>query len=245
MSKHQVRQKSWKRKSLVAVLLLAFPVSGSLAQTSAPSSAVPSEPPFTLERALALGGAVSPSIAAGTAGVQAATAGRRVAALRPNPEIVVETENVAGSGEYRGLRSAETTAGLALPIELGGKRSARVAVADAQIDRARIGAAIAIADLTLSITQSYIEAAAAERRLIVAREQAGLAAEGARAARVRVTAGAASPIELQRADLRQRTMWRRYSACRSPFRCSTMVARPLPRPRHRQPRRRRYAGWRC
>lgn len=201
MSKHQVRQKSWKRKSLVAVLLLAFPVSGSLAQTSAPSSAVPSEPPFTLERALALGGAVSPSIAAGTAGVQAATAGRRVAALRPNPEIVVETENVAGSGEYRGLRSAETTAGLALPIELGGKRSARVAVADAQIDRARIGAAIAIADLTLSITQSYIEAAAAERRLIVAREQAGLAAEGARAARVRVTAGAASPIEQQRAEV--------------------------------------------
>ncbi|WP_438511548.1 hypothetical protein, partial [Enterobacter hormaechei] len=48
---------------------------------------------------------------------------------------------------------------------------------------------------------SYIEAAAAERRLIVAREQAGLAAEGARAARVRVTAGAASPIEQQRAEV--------------------------------------------
>lgn len=184
-----------------AVLAVASCASIAQAQTATPPPEVVTEPPFTLERALTLGGAVSPSLAAGTAGVQAATAGRAVAALRPNPEIVVETENVAGSGQYRGFRSAETTAGLALPIELGGKRSARIALADAQVDRARIGAAIALADLTLAITQSYVEAAAAERRLVVAREQAGLAAEGARAARVRVTAGAASPIEQQRADV--------------------------------------------
>ena len=172
------------------------------AQTATPPPAEAAiERVFTLEHALALAGGVSPSLAAGTAGVQAATAGRSVAALRPNPEIVVETENVAGSGEYRGLRSAETTAGLALPIELGGKRSARIAVADAQIDRAQIDAAIAIADLTLAVTQGYIEAAAAERRLTTARDQAGIAAEAFRVARVRVTAGAASPIEQQRADV--------------------------------------------
>ncbi|ETI65154.1 transporter [Sphingobium sp. C100] len=175
--------------------------SAAKAQTATSPPQVATEPPFTLERALVLGGAGSPSLEAGAAGVQAATAGRAVASLRPNPEIVVETENVAGSGEYRGFRSAETTAGLALPIELGGKRSARVAVADAQIDRARIGAAIAVADLTLAITQSYNEAATAEHRLTVARDQARIAAEAFRVARVRVTAGAASPIEQQRADV--------------------------------------------
>jgi cobalt-zinc-cadmium efflux system outer membrane protein len=189
--------------SRVIAALMAVTSCASIAQAqtamSPPQAAT--EPPFTLERALALGGAASPSLSAGTAGVQAATAGRAVAALRPNPEIVVESENVAGSGQYRGLRSAETTAGLALPIELGGKRSARIGVADAQIDRARIGAAIAIADLTLAITQNYNEAAAAEHRLTVARDQARIAAEAFRVARVRVTAGEASPIEQQRADV--------------------------------------------
>ena len=77
----------------------------------------------------------------------AAEAGRTVAGYRPNPSIVAETENIAGSGQYRGLRSAETTAGLALPIELGGKRSARIAVAEAIGNRARIGTALAEADL--------------------------------------------------------------------------------------------------
>lgn len=186
---------------IAALMAVTSCACAAQAQTATSPPAAPTEQVFTLERALALAGGVSPTLAAGSAGVQAATAGRTVAGLRPNPSINVETENVAGSGDYRGLRSAETTAGLALPIELGGKRSARIAVADAQIDRAQIGAAIAIADLTLAVTRSYIEAAAAERRLIVARDQAGLAAEAFRVARVRVAAGAASPIEQQRADV--------------------------------------------
>ena len=53
----------------------------------------------------------------------------------------------------------------------------------------------------LAITQNYNEAAAAERRLIVVRDQAALAAEGFRVARTRVASGAASPIEQQRADV--------------------------------------------
>jgi len=183
----------------LAVSLIGASVAKAQTATSPPQAVT--EPPFSLERALALGGAVSPSLEAGAAGVQAATAGRAVASLRPTPEVGVETETVAGSGEYRGFRSAETTAGLALPIELGGKRSARVAVADAQIDRARIGSAIAIADLTLAITQSYNDAVAAERRLTVARDQAQISAEALRVARTRVAAGAASPIEQQRADV--------------------------------------------
>ena len=171
------------------------------AQTATSSPQVAAEVPFTLERALTLGGAVSPSLAASTAGVQAAAAGRTVAALRPNPTIEATSEYFGGTGAYRGYSSAETTARLALPLELGGKRSARIAVADAQIDRARIGSAVALADLTLTITQGYNEAATAEHRLAVASDQARIAAEAFRVARTRVTAGAASPIEQQRADV--------------------------------------------
>lgn len=183
---------------IAAFLAVASCASIAQAQSTAPAA---TSPPLTLERALALAEATAPSIDAADAGIRAAQAGRTVAGYRPNPSIVAETENIGGSGQYRGLRSAETTAGLAFPIELGGKRSARIAVAEANSSRAQIAAAITAADLRLSVTQSYIEAVAAERRLTTAREQADIAREALRAASVRVRAGRASPIEEQRADV--------------------------------------------
>ncbi len=184
----------------VIAALMAAASCASIAQAQEAPVVSPAAP-FSLERALELAGASAPSIEAASAGVRAAEAARTVAGYRPNPTIVAETENVAGSGQYRGLRSAETTAGLALPIELGGKRSARIAVAEAQGSRAQIAAAIAAADLRLAVTQAYVEAVAAERRLATARDQAGIAREALRAASVRVRAGRASPIEEQRADV--------------------------------------------
>ncbi|WP_225011144.1 TolC family protein [Novosphingobium percolationis] len=186
----------------VIAALLAVTSCASIAQaqtaTSPPSA---NQPVFTLDRARTIAGGSSPSIDAASADLRAAGAARTIAGLRPNPEIQVQTENVAGSGDYRGLRSAETTASLALPIELGGKRSARIAVADSRSNRARIDAAIALADLNLRISQTYIEAAAAERHVEVARQQAEIAGNAFRAARVRVTAGAGAPIDQQRADV--------------------------------------------
>ncbi|WP_380787758.1 TolC family protein [Sphingomonas sp. R86521] len=162
---------------------------------------VSAEPVLTLADALGLAGAWSPFQDAASAGVRAADAQRRVAALRPNPSIVAETENVAGTGIYRGLRSSETTVGLALPLERGGKRQARIAVADAQIGRAGIAAEIARADLRLRVTQAYVVAVTARRRAVVTRDQVGVGAEVLRVARVRVQAGRASPLEEQRADV--------------------------------------------
>ncbi|WP_339426861.1 TolC family protein, partial [Pseudomonas proteolytica] len=142
-----------------------------------------------------------PSVAAASAGVDAATAARRVAGLRPNPEVQAQVENVAGTGVYKGLRSSETTVGVALPLELGGKRPARVALATARLTRAQIQAEIAKADLRLRITQLYIEAAAAERRAEVLSEQAGIANNAFRVSSERVKAGDVGPIEQQRADV--------------------------------------------
>ena len=155
----------------------------------------------TLEQALSMAGATSPSIDAAEADLRAAAAARTVAELRPNPEITVDAENVAGSGPYRGTRSLETTTSLALPIELGGKRSARIGVADARSRRIAVQAAIIQADLRFDVIRRYAQAAAAQQRLAIARDQARLAADSLRAAQVRVQAGRASPIEVQRADV--------------------------------------------
>lgn len=182
---------------ILAAALAAGACASSLqAQTRAPTA---TEPVLTLDEALTAAGAASPAIEAARSGVDAARAQRAVAGLRPNPSIDAMSENVAGTGAFRGLRSSETTLGLSLPLELGGKRSARVAVAGAQLDRATLEGAIALADLRLRVTQAYNAAAGAQRRAVVAREQVAIAAEVLRAARVRVQAGRASPLEEQRA----------------------------------------------
>jgi cobalt-zinc-cadmium efflux system outer membrane protein len=184
---------------IIAAVMAAGACASSLqAQTSPPASA---EPVLTLAAALARAGASSPFQDAASAGVRAAEAQRRVAALRPNPSIIAETENVAGTGIYQGLRSSETTVGLALPLERGGKRSARIGVADALIGRAGLQADIARADLRLRVTQAYVVAIATQRRVGITRDQRGIAAEVLRVARVRVQAGRASPLEEQRAEV--------------------------------------------
>ncbi len=158
-------------------------------------------PSLTLHHALELAGAASPSLDAAAAELRAAEAGRHIAGQRPNPTLAIDAENVAGSGPYRAFDSVEITTAIAWPIELGGKRSARIGLADAQTRRAAIQAAAAQADLRFDVIRSYAEAAAAECRLVTAREQARIAADALRAAEVRVRAGRASPIEMQRADL--------------------------------------------
>lgn len=184
---------------IIAAILAAGACASSLqAQTDRTAALAPV---LTLDEALDRAGAASPFQDAAAAGIRAAEAQRRVAGLRPNPSIVGEAENVAGTGIYRGLRSSETTVGLALPLELGGKRGARIAVAEAQIGRAGLQAQMARADLRLRVTQTYNAAAAAQRRVEVAEDQVGIAADVLRAARVRVTAGRASPLEEQRANV--------------------------------------------
>src|SRR3546814_13865239 len=98
-----------------------------------------------------------------------------------------------GSGPYRGVRSAESTVGFAIPIELGGKRGARVAVANAQLSRAEIQAAIIAADVRLQVTQLYVQAVAADSRVTTARDQPRHPRDRPRAAGGRVEAGRARP----------------------------------------------------
>ncbi|PZU48193.1 MAG: transporter [Sphingomonas sp.] len=184
---------------LFAVAMTAL-VCASGAQANPPTSGN-ADAVLTLSRALELAGTQSPLLEAAEADSRAADAARTVAGLRPNPTLTTELENFAGSGAYRGTRSAEATASLGFPIELGGKRAARLALADVQITRASLGSVAAGADLKLNVTEAYAVAVATTQRLATARDEARIAADGARAARLRVEAGRASPIEAQRADL--------------------------------------------
>ncbi|MCG2840152.1 TolC family protein [Sandaracinobacter sp. RS1-74] len=180
--------------------ILAVCAFASVARAEPPASGEPGAI-FTLARALELAERQSPLLEAAGAEGRAAAAARTVAGLRPNPSLSFEMENFGGRGDYRGTRSAEGTVSFGLPLELGGKRSARLAAADAGLGQVAIAGANAEADLKLAVTENYALALAAGKRLAVARDEARIAAEGLRAAKLRVEAGRASPIEAQRAEL--------------------------------------------
>ncbi|VXC75539.1 TolC family protein [Sphingomonas sp. AX6] len=185
-----------------AMLVAASCASIAQAQTlTVEQSPERSTPVFNLRQALAQAEVAAPARAEAEAGLRAAQASRTGAALRPNPRAFADVENFIGSGSYSGLGETEVTIGVELPIERGGKRSARIALANAQGITARIAAAIAIADLRAEVTQAYADAAAADQRLANAIRQREIASEGLRAAQVRVRAGRASPLEAQRAEV--------------------------------------------
>lgn len=188
----------------VAILAAALCAASAQAQPQpgAVSASLPSaDAVLSLQEALDLAGAISPTREAADAAIRAAEASRVGAGRRPNLRAFAEVENFIGTGSYSGLDATEVTAGLELPLERGGKRSARIAVAEAQINSARIGRAIALADIRAAVTQLYIDAATSERRLANAQRQAEIAREGLRVANVRVRAGRASPLEEQRAEV--------------------------------------------
>src|SRR6187402_471561 len=71
----------------------------------------------------------SPQLAVYPYEQRAAEARALQAGLRPNPELEMEVENVAGSGDYSGTQNAEYTLTLSQVIELGDKRQSRQALA--------------------------------------------------------------------------------------------------------------------
>lgn len=189
-------------RTIATILVATSCVSVAQAQ-EADTLRPPASSIFTLDQAVAAAGGSAPAAEAAQAGIQAAQAGRTIAGLRPNPTLQTQVENVAGSGAYRGFRQADTTLNVNIPVELGGKRSARIAAADAQTRRALLVAAITQADIRVQVVQLYVEAVAAERRAMTARNQLRIAQDALNAAKVRVQAGRASPIEEQRASVAQ------------------------------------------
>jgi len=185
---------------IIAAMLVATSCV-AVAQAQVESTAEQGASAFTLDQAVAAAGGSAPSAEAAQAGIDAAKAARTMAGLRPNPQFQSQIENIGGTGPYGGLDQAETTVGVNLPIELGGKRSARIAVANAQTDRAVLIAAITQADIRLQVTALYLEAVAAERRAETAKDQFRIAQDALKAAKIRVQAGRASPLEEQRADV--------------------------------------------
>lgn len=174
---------------------------GLLAASMFASPAVAQDAALTLREAVAKAQQLAPGLQGADAALRAADANVQLAGLRPNPTLSVEAENVMGSGRYAGFGGGEKTISLSMPLELGGKRQARVRAAQADREAAGWNAKSTLSDVTLQLTEAFIALAASERRLAVDRTGRDLAERALTAARERVRAGRASPIEEQRAEV--------------------------------------------
>lgn len=186
--------------------LVGTPVTSRQVGPPAPVQAVPITPRtgplpanLTLSQALEEAAARAPAILAAEAEVRASEARLRQAGYRSNPELSLEVENFAGTGELRGANRMETTLAVNQRLDLSGRRTARVDAARASLAVQRLKLAIARADLAQSVREQFAQAVAARQRLEQAEDNLVWAKELARVASLLVEAGREPPLRAIRA----------------------------------------------
>ena len=162
------------------------------------SLAGPAEPggPLTLSAALALAASANPGIAVTAREIAAMDGAVQQAATRPNPELSASLEDTR-------QETRTTTLQLNQPIELGGKRLARMTAADRNRDAAVADLAIARAALRATVMSAFYDVLTAQERHQLALASVELAQRATSVAAKRVVAGKTSPVDETRARVAQ------------------------------------------
>jgi cobalt-zinc-cadmium efflux system outer membrane protein len=168
-------------------------VSGGLLLAGAPFANAST---LTLDQALQTAFAGNPDLAAAQWEIAIAEGDRQQAGLIPNPEVSWEAEDTRRD-------SRTTTVMLSQPIELGGKRGARIDVASRAQDAAGIELERKRNALRADVIQAFTSAQTAQQRLQLSRQSLQLAEHGLRVALGRIEAGKSSPVEGTRAQVQR------------------------------------------
>lgn len=185
-------------------MLLGFAVSASstvLAQTYDATSLTQStlvsvkEPTgsLTLSEAIDLAMESSPELSAAANELRAFDGTVTQAGIVPNPEISTSVEDTQNKA------TRTTTIQVNQRIELGGKRSARIASAERGRDVATANLASKRLDIRATVIGGFFDVLVAQERVQQAGDLLTLAARASQAASRRVTAGKVSPVEETRA----------------------------------------------
>ena len=162
--------------------------------------AASSSPELTLAEASRLVVQRNPELQVFQWRLQAVEARREIAALNPAYEIAIEAENILGSDEFSSTENAEWTLSLGSLIELGGKRRARMVLADSRYAVAQAEREARALDALAEVTQTFIAALAVQEKQRVAAEAMQLAQTSLDLVSERVKRGAAPDAERLRAQ---------------------------------------------
>jgi len=158
---------------------------------ASPPASPATEPPLTLDEAFALAAANNRVITAARLRRAIDQAGVDVAKERPNPDLRYEQ---AKETPHQSLTASQ-------PIELGGKRGRRIAVAEAVMRTGEAELARAQADVRAQVRLAYYAVAANQARLAIAVDVQGIARRSRDVASERHEAGAVARLEVVQAEL--------------------------------------------
>ena len=193
---------SWVEPRPLGKELVTFRPPREATNTPAPPRTI-EEPSgaLTLRQALALALARNPALAAFSWDVRIGEARILQAGLRPNPEAGVEVEDVLGSGDFQGVREAQTTLALSQLIELGGKRAARVNAAKFSRDLASWDYETRRIEVFTQTAEAFVEVLNLQQRLALTEETVGLAEKAVEAVNKRVEAARTFAVEGTKAQV--------------------------------------------
>ena len=170
------------------VLGLGLLLAGGSAQASA----------LTLEQALAQALRDNPDYLAARQETAAAAGARQQAGLLPNPELAFEVEDTRSASQTRSIT-------LTQPFELGGKRAARVAVAEANAGVVDADLEARRYALRADIIQGFYELLLAAEGVRLAEQSQALAQRSLDSSGAQIRAGKLSPVSGTRAEVEQVT----------------------------------------
>jgi cobalt-zinc-cadmium efflux system outer membrane protein len=175
--------------ALVAPTLLLSPVDTAWADA----------PTLTLREALTRTLQFNPDLEAYQYVLKAQDGRITQAGFKPNPTLNSTLENVLGTGENNGLKSAELTIGLSQLIELNGLRSKRVAVAQGEREALEIEGHIGRLDVLAETTRRFVSLVSQQEEHAVTHLAVELAEKTATAVERRVAAAKSPLAERDRA----------------------------------------------
>ena len=175
------RRRLWLLAAPAALALLPAPVRAQR----------PDAPALTLQAAVDRAMAANPTIAAARLKGAINQAGLAVAGERPNPEASFELEK----------ETPKQSLGLAVPLELGGKRAKRIAVSEATVRAGDAELAAVIAQVRNDVRRAYYDVVVTGAKLDVLRELRDVSRRARDAAQARFDAGDAARLEVLQAGL--------------------------------------------
>jgi len=132
-----------------------------------------------------------PELAAFTFALREREADQVLAAQRPGLELDLVLEDALGTGGYSGLQAAQSTVQLSQVIELGDKRSGRLAVAEAELQSLDTSRAIGQLDVVAEVARRFVEVVRGQERHRLAQESLQLAEQTQAIIQTRVEAARA------------------------------------------------------
>lgn len=156
---------------------------------------------LTLQEVLAQVLLHNPELEAFSLEVRAREARALQAGLFKNPTLLLDVEDVFGSGGFKDVQRSQSTLLLSQVIELGGKRAKRERAALSHKDLAFWDYEAARMNILTRVAKAYTNALTAQEKLKLAHQLVALSTNSYNAVKARVTAGKVSPIHEVKAQV--------------------------------------------